>query len=96
MPSEPAKHIEDCQEVFALLSEYLDAELPPEFCQEIATHLSGCPPCIQFVESLRRTIELCRRAKQAEESAPLGEGARRELLAAYEKMLAARRATTAE
>jgi hypothetical protein len=30
---------EKCKEVFSLLSEYLNLELPPEACQEIETHL---------------------------------------------------------
>ena len=50
-----------CREVFALLSEYLDLELPPEACAEIQTHIADCPPCVEFAESLRKTVELCRR-----------------------------------
>jgi len=50
----------DCKEVFALLSEYLDRELPPADCEQIETHLHGCPECIQFVQSLKRSIQLCR------------------------------------
>ena len=41
-----------CQEVFALLSDYLNLELPPDACQSIEEHLAGCAPCIEFVESL--------------------------------------------
>ncbi len=81
-----------CKEIFALLSDYLNLELPAEACQEIETHLSGCAPCVEFVESLRKTIELCRRYRPAELPAPLGQSAREELLAAYHKMLAAREA----
>lgn len=87
---EPHQHSEQCQEIFALLSDYLNVELPPEACQEIETHLAGCPPCVEFVESLRTTIELCRRYRPAELPSPLAENARQELLAAYQKMLAAR------
>ena len=53
-----------CKEIFALLSDYLNLELPAEACQEIETHLSGCAPCVEFVESLRKTIELCRRYRR--------------------------------
>jgi anti-sigma factor RsiW len=90
MKLENHQHSEQCQEIFALLSDYLDVELPPEACQEIETHLAGCPPCVEFVESLRKTIELCRRYRPAEIPSPLGDRAREELLAAYQKMLAAR------
>ncbi len=88
---EPHKHNESCKEVFALLSQYLDLELPAESCREIETHLSGCAPCVEFVESLRKTIALCRSYEPSEMPAPLSSEARSELLGAYRKMLAARR-----
>jgi len=78
--------------MFALLSDYLDLELPPEACQEIENHLAGCSPCVDFAESLRKTVELCRRYRPSELPSPLGTHAREELHAAYQKMLAARRA----
>ena len=88
---EPHEHSEKCKEIFTLLSDYLNLELPPEACGEIETHLAGCLPCIEFTESLRKTVELCRRYQPSELPSPLGRQAREELLAAYEKMLAARR-----
>ena len=90
MPHEPGQHSENCKEIFALLSAYLDAELPAQTCEEIQAHLSGCPPCIEFLESLKRTIRLCRDYQTGESPAPLDPNARQELLAAYQKMLAAR------
>lgn len=78
---------DSCKEVFALLSEYLDLELPPETCREIQRHLTGCPACVDFAESLRSTIELCRRYRPAELPAPIGKHAREQLLAAYSRML---------
>lgn len=81
---------ENCREVFAELSAYLDAELPADMCREIETHLSDCPPCIEFVNSLRRTVELCRKYRAGSVPAPLDETARKQLLAAYRRMLATR------
>ena len=78
---------EKCKEVFSLLSEYLNLELPPDACQEIETHLSGCPPCIEFAESLRKTVELCRGYRPTELPEPIGKRAREQLLDAYGKML---------
>ena len=43
-----------------LLSEYLDLELPPEACAEIESHMADCAPCIEFADSLKTTIALCR------------------------------------
>lgn len=83
-------HDEKCKEVFALLSDYLNLELPPDACQAIESHLAGCPPCIEFAESLRSTIELCRQYQPSSVPGPLGDRVREELLEAYKKMLAAR------
>jgi len=83
-------HTEKCKEVFALLSDYLNLELPPDACQAIETHLAGCPPCIEFTESLRKTVELCRGYRPSELPELIGTQAREQLLAAYQKMLAAR------
>jgi len=91
MPSEAGKHSENCREVFALLSQYLDAELPAQSCEEIEAHLAGCPPCIEFLESLKHTIALCRGCPPGEPPGPLSPSARQELLKAYQKMLAAGR-----
>jgi len=85
---------EKCKEVFALLSEYLNLELPRGACQEIETHLAGCPPCIEFVDSLRKTVELCRRYRPAELPEPLARKAREQLLDAYQRMLARKGASS--
>lgn len=84
----------NCSEIFAMLSAYLDLELPPETCREIEEHLAGCPPCIEFVESLRKTVDLCRHYEPTETPAPLAEEARRDLMAAYQRMLEARGRST--
>jgi len=56
-----------------LLSGYLDLELPAETCAEVEAHLADCPPCIEFAESLRKTVEICRRYQPAELPTPLGD-----------------------
>ncbi|HEY4364438.1 MAG TPA: zf-HC2 domain-containing protein [Bryobacteraceae bacterium] len=84
------QHNEGCKEVFALLSDYLNLELPPEACQEIEAHIAGCEPCIEFTESLRKTVDLCRQYRPAELAGPLGDEAKSQLLEAYKKMLEAR------
>jgi anti-sigma factor RsiW len=86
-PSEPSPK---CKEVFSLLSQFLDLELPPEACQEIESHLAGCPPCIEFAESLRSTVELCREYEPAELPAPLASDARKRIEVAYRAMLTER------
>jgi anti-sigma factor RsiW len=77
--------------MFARLSEFLDAELPAESCEEIQAHIAGCAPCVEFVESLKRSIALCHEYEANAAPAPLKAEAREELLASYQKMLAARK-----
>ena len=79
-----------CKEIFSLLSDYLDLELPAEACQEMEAHIAGCAPCVEFTRSLRKTVDLCRQYKPNEMPEPLGQNARQELLDAYRKMIAAR------
>jgi RNA polymerase sigma-70 factor (ECF subfamily) len=88
---ESDERTEKCKEVFSLLSEYLNLELPPGACREIETHLAGCPPCIEFAESLRKTVDLCRHYQPSEMPEPIGQNAREQLLEAYKKMLGARK-----
>jgi len=82
------QHNQRCKEIFALLSQYLDLELPPDACREIEAHLTGCAPCEEFAETLRQTVDLCHRYRPTEMPAPLSETARDQLRAAYEKMRA--------
>jgi len=49
-----------CREVFDLLSDYVDEELPSERRQALARHLGHCPPCEQFLKTFQKTRELCR------------------------------------
>ena len=83
-------HSERCTEIFSLLSQYLDLELPVDACQEIEQHLNGCAPCIEFAESLRKTVDLCRRFQPNDLPKPMGDDARAQLEEAYRRLLAAR------
>ncbi|MCE5309169.1 MAG: zf-HC2 domain-containing protein [Acidobacteriales bacterium] len=85
------KHGLECKEIFAQLSAYLDAELPEATCEEIQAHITNCQPCVEFIDSLRRTVELCHGHASPERPAPLNEEAREKLLAAYREMIAARK-----
>ena len=50
-----------CKRIFAMLSDYLNAELPVKNCDELERHLKGCEPCLAYLETLKRTVEACRR-----------------------------------
>lgn len=59
----------ECKEVFEKLSEYLDRELPPDLCEKMRGHIEDCPPCVEFVNSLRKTVDLCRQVHPVEAAA---------------------------
>jgi RNA polymerase sigma-70 factor (ECF subfamily) len=50
-----------CRDIFLRLSEYLDGDLPAERCERIRRHLAVCPTCRAFTNTLRKTVELCRK-----------------------------------
>jgi len=81
----------DCDRVFALLSEYLDQELAPATCEELEEHLGGCPECIQFVLSLKRSVQLCRHYGEYRTAPPIDPEVMAGFRRAYQEMLARRR-----
>lgn len=80
----------DCKEIFELLSEYVDAELPPELCESLEKHIEGCGPCVEFLHSLEKTVELCRQYRPGVTPPPIADKMRRELRQAYDKFLVSR------
>ena len=80
----------DCAGIFAELSGYLDGELTPEAGRELEEHLCGCPPCVEFLQSLRLTVDLCHELQPGAVPRPLTAEARGRLLDACKKMLESR------
>ena len=76
----------ECREIFAHLSEYLDQELPDDVCRQFESHIGSCAPCVEFVESLKKSIALGRRLDLGEKPRPLAEGERERLREAYERL----------
>ena len=77
----------DCNEIVAMLSEYLDRDLPPDTCSSIDAHLRSCPNCESAAASLRRTVAMCREFRAADRPGPLPAEKQHELRAAFEKVL---------
>ena len=50
-------HCRDCQK---LLFDYAQENLDPETARKLEQHLSDCPPCLDYVQSYRQTIQACR------------------------------------
>jgi anti-sigma factor RsiW len=47
-----------CEEMLALLSDYVDGEVDPAVCAEFEKHMAGCNPCQVVVDNIRKTITL--------------------------------------
>jgi anti-sigma factor RsiW len=77
----------DCKDLFAALSQYLDAELPEGDCAAIEAHIADCPPCVEFVNSLKQTVNLCKSPRPAAELPPIPDEVRRKLLEAYRQTI---------
>ncbi|HHZ83338.1 MAG TPA: hypothetical protein EYN18_08730 [Nitrospirales bacterium] len=70
-----------CEEIFTVLSEYIDGELSKELCEAIEAHNGNCPPCQAFVETYTKTIELVR----TQPAEPLPSAVKDELSAALKR-----------
>ena len=46
--------------MFKRLSEYLDNELDEVTCKEIEHHVKQCVPCFSCLQTLKRTVDLCK------------------------------------
>ena len=86
-PAAPPRREGRCKEMFAQLSNYLDAQLDGSLCEELEKHMDGCEPCKAFLASLERTIEHCRTAPNEPLDAQTSAALRRALLAEYQKVL---------
>jgi anti-sigma factor RsiW len=47
-----------CEEMLAVLNEYVDGTIDPAICEEFEKHMAGCNPCQVVVDNIRQTITL--------------------------------------
>ena len=55
-----------CEELLAILNEYVDGTADPAICEEFEKHLAGCNPCQVVVDNIRKTITLYKGGKPCE------------------------------
>jgi anti-sigma factor RsiW len=55
-----------CEELLAILNEYVDGTANPAICEEFEKHLAGCNPCQIVVDNIRKTITLYKNGKPYE------------------------------
>jgi anti-sigma factor RsiW len=72
--------------VLHAISRYLDNDLPASGCEVIKRHLAQCLQCDRFVQSLKRTINLCRKADVAKLAASDKTKLRNRVLAAAARL----------
>jgi anti-sigma factor RsiW len=49
-----------CEELLAMLNEYVDGTVDPSVCEEFERHMADCNPCQVVVDNIRQTITLYR------------------------------------
>ena len=47
-----------CEEMLAVLNEYVDGTIDPAICADFEKHMAGCNPCQVVVDNIRKTITL--------------------------------------
>jgi anti-sigma factor RsiW len=55
-----------CEEMLALLNEYVDGTIDPAICAEFEKHMAGCNPCQIVVDNIRQTITLYKNGQPVE------------------------------
>ena len=53
-----------CEELLAMLNEYVDGTIAPEVCDRFRHHLDGCNPCQVVVDNIRKTITLYKEGQE--------------------------------
>lgn len=84
-PKDPA-----CLEVFARLSEYIDGELPDDDCALIEEHIADCPPCVEFLRNLKRSVAASREVQSDLRPGPIPAEMETRLRAAWSRALTRR------
>jgi anti-sigma factor RsiW len=55
-----------CEELLAMLNDYVDGTVDPGVCEEFERHMAGCNPCQVVVDNIRKTITLYKEGKPCE------------------------------
>ncbi|MGA9673538.1 MAG: sigma-70 family RNA polymerase sigma factor [Terracidiphilus sp.] len=58
--SKRGRRPDECRDLFANLSEYLDGRVDPVTCDQMRGHIEACPSCVVFLRDLRAAIDRCR------------------------------------
>ncbi len=53
-------HDLDCKDLLSQMNDYIDGDLDETLCSEIEAHIKTCQHCQIIVDTLKKTITLCR------------------------------------
>jgi anti-sigma factor RsiW len=59
-----------CRQLADFILEYLDGQLPDQTKSAFEHHLTLCPNCVNYIASYGKTVEMARRAFDADPSEP--------------------------
>jgi len=62
-----------CEELLAMLNDYVDGGMAPGLCAELEQHLAGCNPCQVVIDNIRKTITLYKAGQPYELPLPFRE-----------------------
>lgn len=55
--------METCKECIDFLSDYVDGYLQEETIEKLESHMTDCPPCLEFLRTFKTTVALARELK---------------------------------
>ena len=56
--------MKDCTDYIQNLCSYVDGEADDSICREIEKHLKDCPECRVMVDTLKKTVILCKEGEK--------------------------------
>jgi len=63
----------ECRRAIDLLVDYIDGSIAPTEREHLLKHFADCPPCLEFLESYKRTSQLCKQTLLREAPKEVGE-----------------------
>ena len=56
----------ECKECVDFLSDYVDGYLNEDILKKLESHLSDCPPCLDFLRTFKTTVSLTQELQEEE------------------------------
>lgn len=53
----------ECKEILGIISSYLDRDIDSSLCDQVDTHMKDCKPCEDLLNTLVKTVDMCKNFK---------------------------------